>query len=160
MIVLAALMVSYASSLRAYVEQHQQLAALRTEQQQRQQTVADLKDTIHRWRDPAYIEAQARTRFGWVMPGEVGYVVIDDNGNAVTSEASTQAKKGAGAPWWQQMWGSVGKADGVAPTVGSDEKGTPGTTGKDTPGKTGKDAHGKTGKGSGKVITDTEHDGS
>jgi cell division protein FtsB len=114
-IVLAALMVSYASSLRAYVNQQQQLASLRAEKQQREQQVAQLTDQIHRWQDPAYIEAQARTRFGWVMPGEVGYVVIDDKGKPVSSKPSSAAQKRNGTPWWQQMWGSVGTADGVAP---------------------------------------------
>ena len=78
-LVLAALIVSYASSLRAWSEQQARLADLRTEASDRSRRVADLEKELDRWRDPAYVEAQARQRFGWVMPGEVGYVVVDED---------------------------------------------------------------------------------
>ncbi len=112
-IILAALVVSYASSLRAWVDQQQQLSALRTEQTERTQRVAQLQDDIDRWNDPAYVKAQARQRFGYVMPGEVGYVVLDDKPPAKVVRPAAAAP--AVAPWWEQLWASTDAADGKVP---------------------------------------------
>ncbi len=117
-IVLAALIVSYASSLRAWVDQQQQLSALRTEQADQTQRVGQLQDEIARWNDPAFVKAQARDRFGYVMPGEVGYVVLDDKAVATTATPARTAKVTSTTPWWQQLWGSVGAADTVTPGTG------------------------------------------
>lgn len=116
-IILAALIVSYASSLRAWVDQQQQMSALRTEQADQTRRVGELQDEIARWNDPSYVKAQARERFGYVMPGEVGYVVLDDNG-AVTTTTARTVKIASATPWWQQLWGSVKAADTVTPGTG------------------------------------------
>jgi len=89
-LVLAVLMVSYASSMRAYFEQRQHLASLRASIASSQGNIEDLRREKNRWSDPAYVEAQARARFGWVMPGEIGYQVTDDQ-----------------PLWWQSAWGTV-----------------------------------------------------
>lgn len=117
-IILAALIVSYASSLRAWVDQQQQMSALRTEQADQTQRVGELQDEIARWNDPAYVKAQARERFGYVMPGEVGYVVLDDKSVVKADTTAAKAKPAAVSPWWQQLWGSVDAADTEVPTVG------------------------------------------
>jgi cell division protein FtsB len=117
-IILAALTVSYASSLRAWVDQQQQMSALRTEQADQTQRVGELQDEIARWNDPAYVKAQARERFGYVMPGEVGYVVLDDKSVVKADTTAAKAKAAAVSPWWQQLWGSVDAADTAVPTLG------------------------------------------
>jgi Septum formation initiator len=120
-IVLVALTASYAGTLRNWIDQRQQLSALRQENQQRTAEVADLQNQIKRWNDPAYVESQARSRFGWVMPGQVGYVVIDDTGRPVTAQPSGKAKAGKDeTPWWTQLKGSIDQADRSTST-------TPGT---------------------------------
>jgi cell division protein FtsB len=129
-IILAALVVSYASSLRAWVDQQQQMSALRVEQADQTQRVGELQDEIDRWNDPAFVKAQARERFGYVMPGEIGYVVLDDKAVATTTATSTVKVKAA-TPWWQQLWGSVGAADTVTPGTG--ETGPGGATASPTP---------------------------
>lgn len=117
-IILAALTVSYASSLRAWVDQQQQISALRTEQADQIKRVGELQDEIGRWNDPAFVKAQSRERFGYVMPGEVGYVVLDDKAVAATSNSRSRTKVAAATPWWQQLWASVGAADTVTPGTG------------------------------------------
>jgi cell division protein FtsB len=133
-IILAALVVSYASSLRAWVDQQQQMSALRIEQADQTQRVGELQDEIDRWNDPAYVKAQARERFGYVMPGEVGYVVLDDKSVTTTDKtaATVTAKPASVTPWWQQLWGSVDAADKAAPAVGPAGS-TPTPTTKPTP---------------------------
>ena len=112
-LVLAALVISYASSLRAWSEQQSRLADLRAEASQRSARVAELEKELERWHDPAYVEAQARERFGWVMPGEVGYVVVgkDDPAPKTAGGAPSHPDRASDQPaWWNGLWGSVEKA--------------------------------------------------
>ena len=111
MLVLAVLMVSYASSMRAYFEQRQHLAGLRESIAASRGNIEELKREKRRWRDPAYVEAQARQRFGWVMPGEIGYQVIGEDGEPLTKDDSLSDPgmvTDADQPlWWQAAWGTV-----------------------------------------------------
>ena len=110
-LVLAMLLVSYASSLRAWLDQRSELATLQSQIAERRAAVAALEEEIQRWRDPAYVESQARERFGWVMPGEVGYRVIGADGKPLGGpDALLDAGADSGrAPrdWWAGLWGSV-----------------------------------------------------
>jgi len=110
-LVLAVLVVSYASSMRAYFEQRQHLASLRASIASSQGNIEDLRREKNRWRDPAYVEAQARARFGWVMPGEIGYQVIGEDGEPLTKGDSLSdpgVATDADRPlWWQSAWGTV-----------------------------------------------------
>ena len=110
-LVLAVLMVSYASSMRAYLEQRSHLEALDAQIAESEANIAALEEEKERWEDPAYVRAQARARFGWVLPGEIGFQVIDEDGEAldhddslpdpVTDEEQEQPE------WWQAAWDSV-----------------------------------------------------
>lgn len=111
LLVLAALVVSYASSLRAWADQRSRIAALEAEAAERQKAVAELDTELRRWQDPAYVQAQARKRFGWVMPGETGYVVVGgddalDEAGGRRSTPSTSKPREEPA-WWSTLWGSV-----------------------------------------------------
>ena len=70
--------IALAPSIRTFVEQQNQLAALRQAVDDRRDAVNDLNGEIARWDDPAYIEAQARDRLVYVYPGDITYLVIDD----------------------------------------------------------------------------------
>lgn len=119
---LAALVVSYASSLRAWAEQRSQIAELKAEQAERTDRVGELEGELNRWNDPAYVEAQARERFGWVLPGETGYKVVDEtSGGPAKTPPSASGKSGATRPWWSTLWGSVEKA-GNPPVPSSEPK--------------------------------------
>lgn len=111
-------MVSYASSMRAYLEQKEHLASLRDSIAQSNESIEVLEREQKRWGDPAYVEAQARQRFGWVMPGEVGYQVIGVDGKPLTKGHSlpepAETTESGDPMWWQQAWGSV-KAAGNPP---------------------------------------------
>lgn len=114
-LVVAVLVVSYASSMRAFLDQRAHLADLREQIAVTEQEIAVLEREQRRWDDDAFIEAQARERFGWVMPGETSYQVIGRDGEPL---AATDRLPGADAaprevpdPWWSQVWGSVEAAD-------------------------------------------------
>ena len=107
---------SYASSLRIYLDQQHQLALADQQIAERTKRIADLQAELERWNDPSFIRAQARDRLGWVMPGEIGYRVVDENGDpigpGVTLEGEQQLPAGEHEPmWWDRMWGSIQTAD-------------------------------------------------
>lgn len=85
LVVLVLTVVVLAPSLRIFVEQRQQLAALEAEVRAQHEEVKQLEAEIARWDDPRYIEAQARERLNYVYPGEISYLVIDD-GETVTTD--------------------------------------------------------------------------
>ncbi len=123
LLVVVVLAVSYASSARAWLAQRSDINALHTEIAQRTAAVAALEQASRRWADPTYVEAQARLRFGWVMPGETGYRVIDAQGNVLSGATdSLPQPSAAGAAseptWWQREWGTVVEA-GREPTARS-----------------------------------------
>jgi len=110
-LVVAVLMVSYASSMRAYLEQRSHIADLRASIAASEADIERLRREKRRWQDPAYVEAQARERFGWVMPGETGYQVIGTDGKPLTpSDTLTDPDTVAEADspeWWQTAWGTM-----------------------------------------------------
>ncbi len=85
-VVLAVLAVSYASSLRAYLQQRSHIGDLKQQIAERQASIDELEGEKARWQDDAFVRQQARKRFGYLMPGETSYVILDENGNPVDSE--------------------------------------------------------------------------
>lgn len=84
--VLVVFVIVLAPSLRLYIEQRQQLAALQQAVAEKQTQNAQLDSEVARWSDPAYIKAQARDRLYFVMPGETSFLVIDDQAPTATVE--------------------------------------------------------------------------
>ena len=115
-VVILMLTISYANSLRIYFAQSHEVAATKAEIADREARIADLQTEIDRWDDPAFVKLQARTRLGWVMPGEIGFTVVDADGNPLGggSELNTGEKPAddrAPESWYTRLWGSVETAD-------------------------------------------------
>jgi hypothetical protein len=111
-LVLAVLIVSYASSMRAYLEQQQHLANLRASIAASKAHIAQMQREKRRWNDDAFVVAQARAHLGWVFPGEVGYQVVDENGKPLGQDSTALSDPGAVTrhprpAWWQSAWGTV-----------------------------------------------------
>ncbi len=107
-LVLALLVVSFAWPVREFVRQQAQLDQLRTQATQTQARVDSLEALKKRWADPAYVEAQARDRLHFVLPGETGYVVLGTP-QPTQKDAPTQ-----GPPpkaWFSNLWDTVKAAD-------------------------------------------------
>lgn len=73
-----------APSLRIWVEQQHEIAALEAAVAEQKEEVDELEDEKARWDDPHYVETQARERLYYVKPGEFSYLVIDDGATVVT----------------------------------------------------------------------------
>ena len=111
-LVLAVLMVSYASSMRAYLEQRHHLDTLADSIATSEANIAELEREKARWEDPAYVRSQARERFGWVLPGEIGYQVIDEDGKPLghddsLTDAAAPSEEDERPEWWQAAWESM-----------------------------------------------------
>ena len=111
MLVLAVLTVSYASSLRAYLQQRGQIGELKVQIAEREASINDLEREKRRWNDPAYVKAQARARFGYLMPGETGFEVLGPDGKPLEAQASLndpdEVIKVVPTAWWTSAWDSM-----------------------------------------------------
>src|SRR3954468_1726451 len=110
-LVLAVLTVSYASSLRAYLEQRSHINELKASIAQHEANIDALETEKARWDDPAYVRTQARSRLGYVMPGEKTYLVLDEDGQPLEPQAELQDPTTVitttDTPWWEDAWAWV-----------------------------------------------------
>ncbi len=116
LLVVAVLGVSYASSIRAWLNQRSEQNSLAAQIAVQKAQIAELTIARSRWQDPAYIETQARLRFGWVMPGEHSYRVIGKDGKVLGTEmtrlsAPPQPATAGSSPWWDGPVQSLTQAD-------------------------------------------------
>jgi len=111
-LVLAVLTVSFASSLKAYLQQRHDIDALKTEIAQRQASITQLEAAKRRWKDPAYLAEQARIDFGYVMPGQTSFVALGPNGKPIAPAGTLTKASSVGVTpqpkaWWSTVWNSV-----------------------------------------------------
>ena len=76
-LVVCLLAISLAYPLREYLAQRGDIAGYRGQVAEQEARVAELRRQHARWSDQAYVEAQARERLHYVMPGETSYVVLE-----------------------------------------------------------------------------------
>lgn len=109
--VLGMLVLTLAVPLRELVAQRAEINNLRASNEAAQARVDDLVLREERLKDPAYVTSLIRERLHYVLPGEVGYVVLDPEEAPAPVKAGAQA---AAAPWYATLWQSVEQADGAA----------------------------------------------
>ncbi|SYZ34184.1 Septum formation initiator [Propionibacterium australiense] len=117
LLVAAMLVFSIVSNLTVYLNQKRQMAEARAQITASNEHISELLTEQERWSDPDYVRAQARARLGWVQVGEVGYQVIDEDGQPYGGGSGidhTGASTTKDQAWWERLWNSVGEAD--APT--------------------------------------------
>ena len=98
-VVVCTLALSVVVPLRNYVSQRQELSAVTQRQEALTTEVAQLQAEQARLADPAEVEAQARSRLGYVLPGEVPYIV-----QLPSAPVGPAAAHGGGAPWYRTLW--------------------------------------------------------
>jgi cell division protein FtsB len=110
-LVLSVLTISYASSLKAYFQQHSQIESLRGQIAASRSSITKLENEKARWSDPAYVRQQARARFGYLMPGQTSYVVIGEDGKPLAAQATLSdprtSRSSTPTAWWTTEWRSV-----------------------------------------------------
>ena len=110
-LLIAVLTVSYASSLRAYLQQRGHISDLKSQIAERSANISDLEREKKRWKDDAFLEQQARERFGFLFPGETSYQVLDSDGKPLGGQDrlhdASEVVKPEPTPWWDTAWESV-----------------------------------------------------
>ena len=106
-LVVATLLIALSVPGRAWFAQRAQIADLRVDVDSARERVAALEVLQERWKDPAFVAAEARRRLHFVLPGEVGYVAL--GGDKVA--AATAAAAANSAPWYSSLWGALQQAD-------------------------------------------------
>lgn len=111
MVVLTVLAVSYASSMRAWMQQREHIADLRAQIEKSESQISQLEREKRRLDDDAYVVQQARERFNYVFPGEKSYRVLDENGEPVDLAAplpdAPDPEPEVPPAWWDTAWESV-----------------------------------------------------
>lgn len=126
-VVVAVLVLSYATSLRVWFNQQGDIAATRADIRERQERIAQLEDELDRWNDPEYVKTQARERLGWVVPGETGYRVVGPDGEPLGGSGDLGGRSDETAPpkeaaWWGQLFGSITTVDEPVPAAQAQAK--------------------------------------
>src|SRR3954452_2789430 len=103
-LVLSVLTISYASSLKAYFQQHSQIQQLRAQIASSESGIHRLEGEKARWQQPTYVREQARARFGYLMPGQTSYVVIGQYGKPIAAQSTLSdpvtATSSTPTAWW------------------------------------------------------------
>lgn len=123
--VVAILAASYAFPLRAWLDQRAQLATLTDQQAALAGEVDELEAARDLWDDPAYVRAQARERLNYVLPGEVGLVVLGTESTPeeepVTGTLVPAASEGQ--PWWSTLVAAFVEVGNGVPAQASQQDG-------------------------------------
>ena len=113
-LVVCLLAISLAYPLREYLAQRGVIAGYRDKVIEQEARVAELRRQHARWSDQAYVEAQARERLHYVMPGETSYVVLEaDDTPAPDGAVEPATAAAARSPWFTDLWRSVEVAGGT-----------------------------------------------
>ncbi|NIH87199.1 FtsB family cell division protein [Amycolatopsis granulosa] len=108
-IVVCALAFTVAVPLRTYLAQRAEVAEQEQRQAELKHDVALLEQRKAAVSDPAQVEAEARRRLRYVMPGETPYVVqLPEDAPKPQEAAKPDPVVSGGAAWYQQLWSTVG----------------------------------------------------
>jgi cell division protein FtsB len=108
--VLGLLVFTLAVPVREVLHQRSDINSLRAENADAQSRVDSLVIRQERLQDPAYVTSLVRERLHYVLPGEVGYVVLDPS----EAPAPSAAKPAVVVPaWYSTLWSAVSATDGA-----------------------------------------------
>lgn len=127
------------SPLRNLMSQREAAHRLDLQVQAAEQYNAELKKQLEMWEYPDYVAREARSRLGYVRPGETTYVVVDKKIEADEKKAAqaAQPRSSSDLPWFYAIYSAsqeIGKRAPVPPQVEPSKKATPTPSG--TPVKT------------------------
>ncbi len=105
--VVCALAFTIAVPLRTYLSQQADVAEQERLQRELERQVTELKRRREELDDPAQVEAEARRRLGYVMPGETPYVVQLPEQSTDAGRDPGTVPGGSSGAWYEQLWGSV-----------------------------------------------------
>ena len=112
--VLVLLVVLLAAPLHRFLAARSAVAQSEAQRNESQQQLKQLQELDKQLSDPAYIQAQARSRLQYAMPGDTVYQIVQQGQQSSidnTGGKSTTTTTIAGDTWNQRLWGSITTAD-------------------------------------------------
>jgi cell division protein FtsB len=106
-LVVCGLALSIAVPLHTYLSQRDDLAAQQQQQQVLRAQERQLQKREQQLSDPAQIEAEARTRLHYVLPGETPYVVQLPGATTVPGTTHPGKPVKPTHSWYDQLWNSI-----------------------------------------------------
>ncbi len=121
-LVVCSLIVALAYPLREYIAQRADIAEQQQEADEARERVAELRDEKARWQDPDYVRREAREHLNYVLPGETGYLLPEEDGAGATGGDDQDGADDQGAeeeaaedaserPWYDNLWDGIDRAD-------------------------------------------------
>jgi len=102
--------------LREYLSQRAEISAAGSKAAEQHQRVDELQRQVDLWQNDDYVRGQARERLHFLLPGEVGYKVIDPNATENRLAQQPVQSEGPRGPWYDRLWSSVDAADRAGST--------------------------------------------
>jgi cell division protein FtsB len=109
LLALASVIVAIAVPLKIWLGQRSNVASLAAQTHQTELKVAKLNALDKQWHQPSYIEAQARDRLHYVVPGQKTYIVLGrptHSGKAAAAAAKRASAAAAAEPFYSEFWQS------------------------------------------------------
>lgn len=115
-VILLVALVPFMGTLRDYNASSSQLVSLQDKAEELSKQKRELDLQIGRWDDNNYVVDQARTRLGFIYPGEVSVRVIgkEKYQNTATTTAKTQNTGKARSEWYKLWQRSLKRSDKAA----------------------------------------------
>ncbi|MQA09720.1 MAG: septum formation initiator family protein [Pseudonocardiaceae bacterium] len=106
-LVVCALAFSVAVPLRTYITQRSEVTVQEQRQEQLRKQVERLERRQAQLSDPTQVEAEARHRLRYVMPGETPYIVQLPGDRGEGGGESTEPPRAPGRAWYEELWSDV-----------------------------------------------------
>ncbi|CAB4873665.1 unannotated protein [freshwater metagenome] len=116
-VVAGILIVTLAVPVRSWFDQRTEIEGLQSDVESAQERVDALTIEQERWKDPAFIAAEARRRLHFVRPGEIGYTTIGSDGKVLV-EPETELVVVRSMNWFQKLWAGTERADDPSAPLG------------------------------------------
>jgi cell division protein FtsB len=103
-----------ASPLQRFLQQQHALTQAEQQHGATARHVLELQAQLNQWKDPAYIERQARARLQYARPGDTVYVVVDPkkaNPDAARQQKAPVTTTAGPSSWQTRAWTTLRVAD-------------------------------------------------
>ena len=104
-------MLMLAVPIRSLIQERREIKILEQQVASKQSIIDELNNRKARLADPAYIQALARERLNYVFPGEIGFVVLDEETNTAITSVPGALVPNNDAAWYTKLWTSTKLAD-------------------------------------------------
>jgi len=97
--------------LREYLAQRSEINSASQKMSDQQAKVDSLQQQVDQRQKEDYVRGQARERLHFMLPGEIGYKVIDPGSTENKLAEHAPQTDGPSGPWYDRLWRSIRAAE-------------------------------------------------